>query len=479
MNKTIFLTFIFLIVISIAGFSLEYKPVEGYIESLIKIPSGWNDDENYQELSTEMQLAVNYVSDRAKLYGAVYFTIDDLIGTGIMSDKLMIKPGEVYLSLYLNKLDITIGHQVISWGTADGLNPTNNINPKDLSDLTHIAASDTKDLIMPVNAVRFNFYPADFLNFEGVFIPLFTPPGMPDFSSYLPPELSGLSDNINFCYPDSAPASFESGMKANFTLPGIDFSLSYLYAWDDIPDIKVNILQQDIGGGMMFGTPASLEFTFNRVHIIGADFAWPLFDIDFRGEAAYFITEDTTGDDVFIKNPYLYYVLGAGYTFFDDLNINLQFSQKIITNYKKISDYDYNIDPMNPASWNQDDSYYEEAYTTQFFPLASYQKGALMSTIMLIIRQNFLDDLLETSFIGMYNFPEDYNDADPDRKLGDFMLKPALKYKFTDAFDIELGANLFFSMKEDTNDDLIRDSYTTFGMIDDKDSFFLKLKYSY
>jgi hypothetical protein len=477
MAKKLFIIIVLISVITLSGFPEDDSPVEGYVSSRIQVPSGWNDDFIYQNLSTEMLLAAHYMSDYAKLYGSVYFEIDDLTGTGSFADKLGIRPGEIYLSLFLKKMELTVGHQRISWGTADGLNPTDNINPKDLSDLTNIASTDTDDLIIPVNALRCNFYPTDFLNLEGVFVPLFTPPGMPDFSSYLPPELSSLS--TNFTFPDMELGSFESGIKANFVLPGIDFSLSYLYAWDDIPDLKVNIIQQDIGGGIMFGSPASLAFTFSRVHIIGADFAWPFFGIDFRGEAAYFITDDIEGDNVFIKNPYLHYVIGAGYTFFDNLNINLQFAQKIVTNFKKVSDYDYNIDPMDPASWNQEDSYYEEAYTTQFSPLASNQTGAFMSTLMLIIRKNFLDDLLETSFIGMYNFPADYDDTDTAEKYGDYMLKPSLKYKFTDAFDIELGANLFFSMKENEDGDIDRDPYTTFGMVDDKDSFYLNLKYSY
>lgn len=477
MHRKLSFVFIFLFIMTMVCFSQGYTPVKGYVESNIKIPSGWNDDSGYYNLFTEMQMAADYSSDYAKLYGAVYFEIDDLTGSKTFADKLNIRPGEIYLSLYMNKMDITIGYQTLSWGTADGLNPTDNVNPKDLSDLTNITATSRDDIVIPVNAVRINIYPADFINFEGIFIPLFTPPGIPDFSSYLPPELSSLS--INFIYPDVEYAGFESGIKANFVLPGIDFSLSYLYAWDDIPDIKVNIIQQDMGGGMMFGSPASLDFSFNRIHIIGGDFAWPIFDMDFRGEAAFFITDDIAGDDIYIKNPYIHYVVGAGYTFFNDLNINLQFSQKIITNYNKTSDYEYYTDPTNPASFNQTDSYYEEAYTTQFFPLASNQRGSVMSALVLIIRDNFLDNLLETTFVGMYNFPEDYNDDDIDRKYGDFMLKPSLKYKFTDAFDIEAGANLFFSIKEDSNGDIVRDKYTTFGMIDDKDSFFINLKYCY
>ncbi|MBN1699376.1 MAG: hypothetical protein JW881_17785 [Spirochaetales bacterium] len=468
MKKNILIVFTLMIVTAVPGFSDENASIGGYVTSSVWIPSGWNDDWDYKKLSAEMQLAADYSSGIAKLYGALYFEIDDLAGPGAFADKLSIRPGEMYLSLYLNSLDVTAGYQIVSWGTADGLNPTNNINPKDLSELINMASTDMKDTAIPVNALRLDFYPTDFLMIEGVFIPLFTPPGMPDFSSYLPPELSAVT--FNFSYPDEeALASFEAGFRAGFMLPGIDFSLSYLYAWDDLPDVKVNIVQQDLGGGIMFGFPASLDFSFNRVHIIGADFAWPVLDIDFRGEAAFFITDDLAGDDAFVKNPYLQYVLGAGYTFFDNLTVTLQFSQKITTNFKK----------AGVLTVNQSDQYYIEGYSEQFSHLVGNQKGAVMSTVMLIVRKNFMNDLLETTFAGIYNFPEDYTEAETDEKYGDFMLRPSFTYKAADAFDIGAGANLFFSMKKDAGGDIVSDPYTTFGMLDEEDSFYIELKYSY
>jgi len=38
--------------------------------------------------------------------------------------------GEAYADLYVGATDWRIGRQVISWGTADGFNPTNVINPR-------------------------------------------------------------------------------------------------------------------------------------------------------------------------------------------------------------------------------------------------------------------------------------------------------------------------------------------------------------
>lgn len=39
---------------------------------------------------------------------------------------------EAYVSIYPGKFDIRLGKQIIAWGKADGINPTNNITPQNL-----------------------------------------------------------------------------------------------------------------------------------------------------------------------------------------------------------------------------------------------------------------------------------------------------------------------------------------------------------
>lgn len=295
-----------------AGFAQEPPPIGGHVESTIVTPTGWNDDNSYQTLSSELKLTADYQTARAGLYGEVFFSADDLAGAGDRTQNLSIKPGEIYLSLFLGRVDLSVGHQMIAWGTADALSPTDIVNPVDLSDLTNLAATDSEDVRIPVNALRVNIYPLDSFRLEGVFLPVFTAAGTPDLTAYLPPDLAGIT--VSFQPPDTELSSFEAGGRASLYLRGVDLSISYLYTWDDLPDIQcVGVAQQDIGGGIMFGSPTGLGFSHNRMHVIGTAFAWPVFGLDLRGEAVYYITEDIDGTDVFVKNPYLSYTLQAGY----------------------------------------------------------------------------------------------------------------------------------------------------------------------
>ena len=52
----------------------------------------------------------------------------------IMEDSIEpVKLDEAYVDVYLENTDLRVGRQVVSWGTADGINPTNYINPRQLS----------------------------------------------------------------------------------------------------------------------------------------------------------------------------------------------------------------------------------------------------------------------------------------------------------------------------------------------------------
>ncbi len=72
---------------------------------------------------------------------------------------------EAYASIYLDKTDITIGRQVINWGTADGINPTNSINPLALDSFTEGKLSGK-----PLLALQATYYGTDY-GLTGVVIP--------------------------------------------------------------------------------------------------------------------------------------------------------------------------------------------------------------------------------------------------------------------------------------------------------------------
>src|SRR5690606_15639622 len=84
---------------------------------------------NYEEeelVENGLSFELN-VEKRLGFDGKVYAGFDGRVPAG---GEAQLKLREVYADLYLANSDWRIGRQVISWGTADGFNPTNVINPR-------------------------------------------------------------------------------------------------------------------------------------------------------------------------------------------------------------------------------------------------------------------------------------------------------------------------------------------------------------
>lgn len=43
------------------------------------------------------------------------------------------EPGKTYAKLFLDDFDLGVGNQIVAWGSTDGFNPVDVINPRDLS----------------------------------------------------------------------------------------------------------------------------------------------------------------------------------------------------------------------------------------------------------------------------------------------------------------------------------------------------------
>lgn len=75
-----------------------------------------------------------------------------------------------------SKLDLKMGRMVQTWGTADGFNPTDNLNARDLSDPLNATAK------VPNQMVELDAYPTDWWTLKFVWVPLFKPSQLPDSS---------------------------------------------------------------------------------------------------------------------------------------------------------------------------------------------------------------------------------------------------------------------------------------------------------
>jgi hypothetical protein len=128
---------------------------------------------------------------------------------------------EAYIDAYLASLDLRVGRQVISWGTADGINPTNYLNPQGPPSLTEMKLSAT-----PVPAVTAAYYHPSGAAITGVAVLDFVPGQVPA-ELVLPVPIAGG--------PTGDGDQLEFAVRGEVPLGGFPVYLTYFNGWEDLP----------------------------------------------------------------------------------------------------------------------------------------------------------------------------------------------------------------------------------------------------
>lgn len=149
------------------------------------------------------------------------------------------KLNEAYVDYYGDKFDLRGGLQVISWGTAYKINPTDVINPIDLTEEEVFIAGEKLGVI----ATRLNYYPLTNLTLTVVFIPYFVP-------SLQPPGA---------VLPETKLDSSEYALRAALRSIGrSDLSFIYFKGKEDFPSINGEYRDVKIYGTDIIGTIGGL-----------------------------------------------------------------------------------------------------------------------------------------------------------------------------------------------------------------------------
>jgi len=226
---------------------------------LLNTDNDWAWNENRLTLKFDKK-----ITSSSKFYSEIWLRnmglpsaahMSDLYNKGII-DPYNLEIRELYIQMYgflFDNLDVTIGRQRIVWGTADKLNPTDNLNPLDLEDILDFGRRRGSD------AINLNYYFNSDFSLQAVYIPFFQPANLPVgiFANALFPEmelpngmtLKGFSDTLltpgyNLAESSTAALKFKGFVR------GVDFSLSYVWGYDGLPYSSRNVLIPiDMAGG--------------------------------------------------------------------------------------------------------------------------------------------------------------------------------------------------------------------------------------
>ena len=208
---------------------------------------------------------------------------------------------EAYVDLRLGRLDMRAGRQIIAWGRADGVNPTDILSGQNFA----LLAPDDADRRLGTTAVRASYYAGD-VSLTGVWLPEFR-----GHEFVLPAPPSG----VGFIHDDRRWPGNQWAVRAEQTGRSVDWSISYFRGKDMAPDL----------GAVVDNNAFSIRLTHHPVQAFGGDMATNVGRFGLRAEGAYVQTADSQGRDPFTKNPYVFIVGGVDRTFGGSLNLNVQY----------------------------------------------------------------------------------------------------------------------------------------------------------
>ena len=332
------------------------------------------------------------VAGRA-VYDGVYDVEDDFNPENEDDYRAYVALREAVLDLSFGKFDVHLGKQQVVWGKTDGFRVTDVVNPLDLKD---VASTEFLDQRIPLWMANFEYYFTPDSSLQLLVIPEM------QFNEFSFPQFSDGTIVTGTEKPDVTIENIEYGAKLSGFLKGWDFTVNYLYSWDDTPVFRSS---RDKDTEVLTVSPE-----YERLHIVGGTFATVVWDAVIRGELAakfdkYFSVDNSDVSGMVTEKNLLNYAVAVERDLFD-IHWVAQGLQETILDY-------------------------DNAITTD--EVSTY--------LTLDMSKDFLRETLEISTFIIYSA----ND-------GQFTFQPALEYDYTDSIKLTFGVDFLINENNDADE---------------------------
>ena len=352
----------------------------------------WSDSRDFDGRD-DLPVATLWLHGRWEPHRAVSFYLDGRIGNDDLfrAEATQGKLREAYLDLRAGALDVRLGRQIIAWGRADQINPTDTLTPRDFT----LLVPEDSDQRSGATGVRVTYRFGD-VAVTGVLLPTFEPHTI---RLERPPQGSTLRERL------PGDPVLQGAVKLEQTGRGVDYSLSYFDGYDLFPDLGIDTARPD---GL------DLLLRHHRIRVVGADAAAALGPYTVRGEAAYAFTEHSRRGDQ-IKSPFLFLVLGADRTLPRGWYVNLQYVLRVVSQFQ---DPEAVTGPAGAVALEQ--------------ALINDQLDEVKHAVALRIGTSWLGETLRAEVSAI---------VAPARH--EFVVRPKASYAVTDRLKVTAGADIF------------------------------------
>lgn len=404
-----------LLTISIFGFSQKNNTTEdskvsinGFVNSTVY---GGSNSYDISSAYCEFGLETSYRSEKARFVSDLRFRQ----GIFFNEKQTQIEFKECFAEYFNDYFEFSLGNRIIKYGKATGLNPTDNLSPKNYFFLS----SDIEDMQMSNFMITTKLKPAHWLNMELIVIPIFKPSiyryelfdisESASFNNYISPDIS--FDNMSYSAHLSTSFSF-----ADISLSGFH-GLSNFYGFDVINIEPIPTMS------------ITNSAAFYKKSSIGMDFSIPISTWILNAEGAYNHTTDYK-ENLYIPNPNIHYVIGI---------------EKDISKLKFIAEYSgkYTVDfvknnlPSFPTDFtdtlqllnymNETVRYESENFNRRIFD--QYYK--INHLAILTIHGDFFYDALSCDLSYINNFT-----------TSEYLIRATAKWKITDNLATTIGGQV-------------------------------------
>lgn len=321
---------------------------------------------------------------------------------------------EAYWQYYFGEHTLKVGKQIIVWGRADGVNPTDNLSPRNFRVLT------------PEDGEQ---------RYGNTAVNLSTDTDSGTLSAIWFPEAAvntiPLQPISGVAYHTETPRSSQWAIKWDRVFDNFDGSLSYFEGVDPMPVLVP---------GSLSATGAIVEVQAQSSRILGADFSVVQGSTIWRAEAAYTDTQSEGSRDFLHKKPQFRFVGGGEWQVASTATLGLQLTYTHVFDYANPEDL--------PLGFDRAVAIRQVA--------TSAQTGPEQYGYTLRLADRWINDLLSVEFSAVANQSE-----------GSGIARLKTSYAVTDRLSLKSGYDYYYGASD-----------TFFGQLLDNKLLYAQIEYS-